>query len=194
MLHLKLPTDPRWVNLAEMALEDVLTDHAWCEQKAATSGITLIVAKPGHRKLVDEMTALVAEEWGHFRKVLREIKIRQLTLGPPRKDDYVIALGKFKWIGRSKDERLVDQLLMNALIEARSCERFRLLALHLNDEKLREFYHEFMISEAGHYRTFMELADEFMESEKVKKRWEAWLNFEAEVMQGLAIRGDRVHG
>lgn len=179
--------------MAEMSMAEILTDHAWCEQKAATSGITMIIARPGHARLVQEMTALVAEEWGHFRKVLKELNQRNLPLGKSRTDDYVVQLNKFKKIGGSSDERFSDQLLMNALIEARSCERFRLLSISLTDDYFRNFYHEFMVSEAGHYRTFIDLAKEFYPEEKVKARWEEWLIYEAEVMRQLPLRGERVH-
>lgn len=76
MLGLKLPTDPRWVNIAEKSLEEILTDHAFCEQKAASSGISLIIKYPEKKRVVEEVTPLVAEEWGHFRRVLKEMDKR----------------------------------------------------------------------------------------------------------------------
>ena len=193
MLGLKLPTDPRWVNLAEKSLEEILTDHAYCEQKAATSCISLIQQYPDKEKMVKELVPIVTEEWGHFRMVLRELEKRDLKLGHQRKDEYVNALLQFQKKGGSRNERLVERLLVCALIEARSCERFRLLSLHIADEELREFYHKLMVSEAGHYRLFIDLAKLYGEEENVKARWQEYLNYEAEVMENLELRGDRVH-
>ena len=149
MLGLKLPTDPRWVNIAEKSIEEILIDHAFCEQKAATSGISLIIRFPDKEKLVQEVTPLVAEEWGHFRKVLKEMTKRNIKLGKTRKDDYVLGLQKHMKKGDTVIQ-LLESLLVCALIEARSCERFRLLSLYCSDEYLKGFYHEFMVSEAGH--------------------------------------------
>lgn len=192
MLGLKLPTDPRWVNIAEKSIEEILVDHAYCEQKAATTGISLIVRFPDLPKLVQEVTPLVAEEWGHFRRVLKEMAKRGVSLGKTRKDEYVLGLQAHMIKGNSKLQ-LIEQLLVCALIEARSCERFRLLSLYCSDESLRGFYHEFMVSEAGHYRMFIDLAKEYYPEEQVKKRWQEWLDIEAKVLAGLELRGDRVH-
>ncbi len=193
MLGLKLATDPRWANIAEKSLEEILTDHAFCEQKAATSGISLIVHHSDKEDIVDEVTPLVAEEWGHFRKVLKELKRRGLTLGAQRKDEYVNQLMLVKKKGLHRNEALLEDLLIFAMIEARSCERFRLLSLHVEDEELRSFYHEFMVSEAGHYRMFIDLAKKYFPAEQVKNRWNEILDAEAEIMKGLELRGDRVH-
>lgn len=193
MLGLKLPTDPRWVNLAEKDLEEILTDHAYCEQKAATSCISLIQQYPERKEMVDELAPIVTEEWGHFRMVLRELDKRNLELGRQRKDEYVNALLNFQKKGGSRDDRLLEKLLTCALIEARSCERFRLLSLYINDEDLKEFYHKFMVSEAGHYRLFIDLAKQYFGEERVKKRWQEYLDREAEIMKELELRGDRMH-
>ena len=193
MLGLKLPTDPRWVNLAEITLEDILTDHAYCEQKAATSCISLIQSYPDKVEMVEALAPIVTEEWGHFRLVLAELKKRGLQLGRQRKDEYVNALMQFEQKGGSREDRLVERLLICALIEARSCERFRLLSLHLSEEKLKEFYHGFMVSEAGHYRLFIELANTYGIPAKVKERWQAYLEYEAGIMQSIEPRGDRMH-
>lgn len=193
MLGLKLPTDPRWVNLAEKSLEEILTDHAYCEQKAATSCISLIQLYPEHERLVEELSPIVTEEWGHFRMVLAELKKRNLDLGKQRKDLYVNALLATQKKGGSKQDRLLEKLLTCALIEARSCERFRLLSLHLDEENLRKFYHHFMVSEAGHYRLFIDLAKEYCGQEAVQKRWPEYLEAEAEIMKNLELRGDRMH-
>ena len=193
MLGLKLPTDPRWVNIAEKSIDEVLIDHAYCEQKAATSGISLIVRFSEYEAVVEQVTPIVAEEWGHFRKVLKELKKRGFSLGPQRKDDYVNQLMSFQQKGGGKDKSLLENLLICALIEARSCERFRLLSTQLTDPDLRTFYHEFMVSEAGHYRLFLDLAYHYLPQEEVKQRWQAYLDFEGKMIQTLALRGDRMH-
>lgn len=193
ILGLRLPTDPRWVNLAGISLEAILTDHAYCEQKAATSCITLIQRYPDREKLVTELSPVVTEEWGHFRLVLAELLKRGLRLGKQRKDLYVNKLLEFQKKGGSPEERLLDQLLTMALIEARSCERFKRLSEGLDDAYLRKFYRRFMESEAGHYTLFIDLAETYINREKVRKRWAEWLNYEAEVMQSTAVRGDRIH-
>ncbi len=193
MLHLQLVTDPRWVNLAEKSIEEILTDHAYCEQKAASSCISLIQNYPHLEKLVEELSPIVTEEWSHFRSVLRELKKRNLKLGKQRKDDYVNELMKHQKKDGSPEERLLDKLLIFALIEARSCERFKLLSEGLNDAYLRKFYRGFMESEAGHYTLFMELAREYINPDKVKKRWAEWIAIETDIMSNLVVRGDRMH-
>lgn len=193
MLGLKLPTDPRWVNIAEKSIDEVLIDHAYCEQKAATSGISLIVRFSEYEEVVEKVTPLVAEEWGHFRKVLKELKKRGFALGPQRRDEYVNKLIAFQQKGGGKEKSLLENLLICALIEARSCERFRLLSTQLEDEALRVFYHEFMVSEAGHYRMFLDLAYHYLPQDEVKERWQAYLDFEEEMIRDLALRGDRMH-
>jgi tRNA-(ms[2]io[6]A)-hydroxylase len=193
MLGLKLPTDPRWVNLAEMSIEDILTDHAYCEQKAATFCISLISQYPDKFEMVEALAPIVTEEWGHFRMVLKEIKDRNLNLGHQRKDEYVNALMKFQKKGGSYDDRLLERLLTCALIEARSCERFRLLSLHISDDNLKEFYHKFMVSEAGHYRMFIDLAKKLAGEKKALDRWAEFLAFEKELLSSMELRGDRMH-
>ncbi|NDC30221.1 MAG: tRNA-(ms[2]io[6]A)-hydroxylase [Bacteroidetes bacterium] len=193
MLGLKLATDPAWVNIAEKSIEDILVDHAYCEQKAASNGISIIIKYPEKEKLVNEITAIVAEEWGHFRKVLKELEKRGYKFGHKRKDEYVNEL--LKWIRKSGNhqDQMIDRLMVCAMIEARSCERFRLLSLHIEDEDLKKFYHEFMVSEAGHYITFINLAKEYEKEEVVMKRWDDMLEYEAEIIYSLDQRGDRVH-
>lgn len=193
ILGLQLPTDPRWVDLAGISLEDILTDHAWCEQKAATSCISLIQRYSAKEKLVQELSPIVTEEWGHFRLVLAELQKRGLTLGRQRKDEYVNRLMEFQQKGGSEEERLLDRLLIFALIEARSCERFKRLSEGLQDEYLSQFYRRFMESEAGHYHLFIALAETYIDKTVVRRRWKEWLDFEAGVMQGLELRGDRIH-
>jgi tRNA 2-(methylsulfanyl)-N6-isopentenyladenosine37 hydroxylase len=193
MLRLKLPTDPRWVGIAEMQIEDILVDHAYCEQKAASSCISLILRFNDLDELVDTLTPIVAEEWGHFERVLEQIRKRGMTFGPPRKDEYVVKLAEFVKKGGSRKQHLTEHLLMNALIEARSCERFKLLSKNIQDEDLKKFYYELMISEAGHYVTFIELARTYQDPELVNKRWQEWLDYEAEVLKNIGIRGDRMH-
>jgi len=193
MLGLKLPTDPRWANLAEKSLEDILSDHAYCEQKAASTGISLIQRYADKEELVAQVAPLVTEEWGHFRQVLAELKKRGLKLGKQRKDEYAIQLFKFERKGGSRDDQLLEKLLVSAMIEARSCERFRVLSLNIADNSLQKFYHDLMISEAGHYRMFIELAEYYCSKEKMKIRWQEYLEAEAEIMKQLELRGDRVH-
>lgn len=192
-LGLKLPTDPRWVDLAGMDLAEILSDHAYCEQKAATSCISLVQAYPEKEKLVEDVAPIVTEEWGHFRMVLAELKKRGLKLGRQRKDEYVNKLLDFQRKGVSREEALLERLLICALIEARSCERFRLLSLHIADEDLRGWYHKFMVAEAGHYRLFLDLAELYFDKEKVRDRWLEYLKYEAGIMQQLTPRGDRMH-
>jgi tRNA-(ms[2]io[6]A)-hydroxylase len=193
MLGLKLPTDPRWVNVAEKNIGEILIDHAYCEQKAASSCISLIIQYPEKEKLREVLMPVVSEEWAHFRMVLKEMNTRGIELGKQRRDEYVHQLYNSMRHGGSRDEQLGERLFLNALIEARSCERFRILSLEISDESLREFYHELMISEAGHYVNFIDLAKEYLTPEYVKTRWEEWLETEAEVIRNLEVRGDRVH-
>lgn len=193
ILGLQLPTDPRWVNLAERSLEEILTDHAYCEQKAATACISLIQRYNDKEKLVAELSPIVTEEWGHFRSVLSEIKKRKLKLGRQRKDEYVNELLKFEIKGGSEDDRLLDKLLICALIEARSCERFKRLSEGLEDRYLKTFYRKFMESEAGHYALFIDLAETYIDKKIVRKRWKEWLEYEADLMKRLDVRGDRMH-
>ena len=157
MLHLKLPTDPRWVNLAEKSLEEILTDHAYCEQKAASNCISLIQKYPEKERLVTDLSPIVTEEWGHFRQVLAELQKRNLQLGLQRKDEYVNQLLLHVRKGGDRELRLMDLLLVAALIEARSCERFRLLSEKMEDDYFREFYRKFMIAEANHYVLFYKI-------------------------------------
>ena len=193
VLGLQLPTDPRWVNIAEKNLEDILVDHAYCEQKAASSCISLIIRFPEKDKLVEMLTAVVAEEWSHFERVVEQLKKRGYGLSPQRKDEYVIALLKTARSGGSRDRQMLDQLLINALIEARSCERFKLLWKNIADPELQKFYYELMVSEAGHYKNFIRLAKEYIPAEEVDERWKELLRLEADIIRNLEVRPDRMH-
>ena len=193
ILKLQLPTDPRWVTLVDKNLEDILVDHAYCEQKAASSCISLIVQFPERTQLVDTLTPIVAEEWEHFNRVLIQLRKRGFSLGKKRTDAYAVALGKQERKGGRIERQLMDKLLINALIEARSCERFKILWKNLQDEELKQFYYELMASEAGHYVTFIKLAKEYMPEDVVKARWEELLNIEAEIIAGMEVRPDRMH-
>jgi tRNA-(ms[2]io[6]A)-hydroxylase len=192
-MGLRLPTDPRWVNLAQKSLEEILTDHAYCEQKAASTCISLIQQYPERERLVRELAPVVTEEWGHFRQVLREMQRLELPLGRQRKDEYVNRLLASLPKGLSREQNLLERLLVAALIEARSCERFRLLSLHLEDPYWRQFYHQFMVSEAGHYHLFLDLAREYFPQEQVASRWKAWLATEASIMADMQPSGSRMH-
>lgn len=193
ILGLKMPTDPRWVNLASISLEEILTDHAFCEQKAATQCISLIQIYADKPELVNALSPIVTEEWGHFRMVWSEMKKRGYQLKGQRKDEYVNLLLQSKPKNLPMQDRMLHQLMICALIEARSCERFRLLSEQLEDEQLRKFYHKFMVSEAGHYRLFIDLAEQYYDHEKVRTAWKQWLSIEAEVLKSLVPRGDRMH-
>lgn len=193
ILGLQLPTDPRWVDLANLSLEAILTDHAYCEQKAATTCITLIQKYPDKEKLVSDLAPIVSEEWGHFRLVLNELKKRKLHLGRQRRDEYVNKLLEFQKKGGHPEDRFLDQMLTMALIEARSCERFKRLSEGLPDAYMRNFYRRFMESEAGHYTLFIELAETYVNKEKVRERWKEWLAYETGIMKELEVRGDRIH-
>lgn len=194
MLGLKLETDPNWVNIAEKNIEEVLTDHAWCEQKAATNAISIVIGYPYHTDLVDELLSLSKEELSHFEQVHNKIKERGYTLGFERKDDYVNELYKYMRKGHKKEIVLIDRLLFSAIIEARSCERFKLLSQHINDEDLRKFYHELMISEANHYTTFLAFARKYgKDVEDVDARWQQWLEYEARVVKSYG-KSETIHG
>jgi tRNA-(ms[2]io[6]A)-hydroxylase len=193
ILGLQLPSDPRWVNLAGLQLDEILTDHAYCEQKAATTCISLIQRYPDRLELVEELAPIVTEEWGHFRMVLAELKKRNLQLGKQRKDVYVNKLLEFQKKDGSVEDRFLDRLLIMALIEARSCERFKRLSEGLDDEYMRNFYRKFMESEAGHYTLFINLSELYLPKAKVRKRWGEWLKYEKELMESAEVRGDRIH-
>lgn len=193
VLGLQMPTDPRWVNIAQMNIEDILVDHAYCEQKAASSCISMIVQYPERSELVEVMTPVVAEEWSHFERVVEQLTKRGYKLGKPRKDEYVIKIQKIIKKGGSEEQRLVEKLLLNALIEARSCERFKLLHQNIEDEELQKFYYELMVSEAGHYKNFIQLAKQYMPEEYVQTRWKEFLVEEARILESLEVRADRMH-
>ena len=193
MLGLKLPSDPRWVNIAEKNLEEILSDHAFCEQKAASTAISLIVSFPEYTELVKEMIALVEEEMSHFKMVHDLIIERGFSLGRDRKDAYVLKLLQFFPKGGSRTTQLVHRLLLAALIEARSCERFRLLSEHLEDKKLANFYRKLMISEANHYTSFLGFARQYGNKEEVNQKWDNLLEFEADIMKSLNI-SESIHG
>jgi len=193
MLGLKLPTDPRWVNIVEKNVEDILTDHAFCEQKAASTAISFIVSFPEYSDLVTEMTALVKEEISHFKMVHDRILANGWVLGRDRRDDYVLQLIKFFPKGGSRTTQLVHRLLYAALIEARSCERFRLLSEELEDKELAQFYYKLMVSEANHYTMFLGFARQYGNREEVDQKWQDLLTFEAEIIKGLS-KSETIHG
>jgi tRNA-(ms[2]io[6]A)-hydroxylase len=193
MLGLKLPTDPRWVNIVAKNIEEILTDHAYCEQKAASTAISLIVSFPEYTELVKEMTALVKEEMGHFKMVHDRIINNGWVLGRDRKDEYVIQLTTFFPKGGSRTTQLVHRLLYAALIEARSCERFRLLSEQLQDKELAEFYRKLMISEANHYTMFLGFARKYGDRKEVDQKWQDLLDFEAQIMKDLSKK-EIIHG
>jgi tRNA 2-(methylsulfanyl)-N6-isopentenyladenosine37 hydroxylase len=193
MLGLKLLTDPRWANIAESNIEEILTDHAWCEQKAASNAITLITQNPELEDLVHELTAIAIEEMQHFQMVIDIIKDRGYTLGRERKDDYVGQLMKFSKKDGSRNQAFIDRLLFAAMIEARSCERFRVLYQNIKDEFLAKFYYDLMVSEANHYTTFLNFAKKYATDVDVDKRWKEWLDFEGQLIQSYGNK-EFIHG
>ncbi len=193
MLGLKLPTDPRWVNIVESNIEEILTDHAWCEQKAATNALSLIINNPNYTEMVTALISLAKEELEHFEQVHNLIKARGKTLGLERKDDYVNELYKFMQKGGSRKSSLVDRLLFSAMIEARSCERFRVLSENIKDKELAKFYRDLMISEAGHYTTFIGFARQYGDGIDIDKRWKEWLEFEASIINNYGKK-ETIHG
>ncbi len=194
MLGLKLPTDPRWVNIVQKNINEILCDHAFCEQKAASTAISLIVSFPEYTDLIKEMIVLVKEEMSHFKMVHDLILERGETLGRDRKDEYVIKLLKFFPKGGSRNTQLVHRLLYAALIEARSCERFRLLSEELEDKKLADFYRKLMISEANHYTMFLKFARQYGDDlDEVNNKWQELLIYEAEIMKDLSVN-ETIHG
>jgi tRNA-(ms[2]io[6]A)-hydroxylase len=193
MLGLKLPTDPRWVNIVEKNLEEILTDHAWCEQKAASNAITIITYNPELTDLVDDLLALVKEELSHFEQVFNIIKERGYTLGRERKDSYVNELYQFMQKGGSRNASFVDRMLFSAMIEARSCERFKVLSENIEDVELAKFYYDLMASEASHYTTFISYARKYGTDVDVDKRWKEWLEHEAKVIANYG-KQETIHG
>lgn len=193
MFKLKLPTDPRWANIAEDNIQEILTDHAWCEQKAATNAIGLITMLPERPDIVKELLAIAQEELEHFGQVLEIITKRGYTFGRTRKDDYVNELVNFIQKGGHRDTLIVDKMLFAAMIEARSCERFKVLTENIKDEELKTFYKELMISEANHYTTFIGFARQLGDPEKVNKRWEEWLKYEAGIIKSYGNK-ETIHG
>jgi tRNA-(ms[2]io[6]A)-hydroxylase len=194
MLKLRLPTDPRWVNIAEKNLEEILTDHAYCEQKAASTAISLIVQFPEYTELVSKMSELAQEEMEHFQRVHQIMEKRNIPLGRERKDEYIHELKKyFSNGGRSRLDVLIDKLLFAAMIEARSCERFRVLSENIQDEELADFYHELMKSEAGHYSMFLLLAKKYGDPDDVEERWQKFLDYESDVI-AMFGKSERIHG
>ncbi len=193
MLGLKLKTDPRWVTIVESNIEEILTDHAWCEQKAATNVITLITQNSEHEELVTSLLEIAKEELEHFQMVHNIIKERGLTLGRERKDHYVNELFKFLKKDGSRNDAFVDRLLFSAMIEARSCERFKVLSQNIKDPELAQFYKDLMISEAGHYTTFLGFAKKYSEKVNVDKRWKEWLEFEGELITNYG-KTETIHG
>jgi tRNA-(ms[2]io[6]A)-hydroxylase len=193
MLGLKLPTDPRWVNIVEKNIEEILTDHAYCEQKAASNAISCIISFHDYPDVVDEMVRIAREEMEHFGMVHQELQKRGLTLGRERKDPYVQDLAGFIFRGGNREQQLVDRMLFAAMIEARSCERFRLLSEEISDESLREFYRSLMESEAEHYTTFITFARKYAKTVDVDARWKAFLEFESTLMDKYG-KQETIHG
>ena len=193
MLHLKLPTDPRWVNIVEKNIVEILTDHAFCEQKAASNAISIVVKHPEKTEMVTALLELAKEELTHFQMVHQKLVERGFVLGKERKDEYVNLLYDFMRRGGSRLTQLIDRLLFAAMIEARSCERFRVLSENIKDADLAAFYRELMISEANHYTLFIGFAYQYAEGENIDKRWQEWLTYEGEIINKFGVR-ETIHG
>jgi tRNA-(ms[2]io[6]A)-hydroxylase len=193
MFKLKLPTDPRWVNIVEKNIEEILTDHAFCEQKAASNAISIVVKHPEKSDLVTGVLEIAQEELTHFQQVHAKLLERGYVMGKERKDEYVNLLYSFQRGGGSRSQQLVDRLLFSAMIEARSCERFKVLSENINDEDLRVFYRDLMISEANHYTTFLGYAKQYANGEDVEKRWQEWLDYEGEIIAQFGKK-ETIHG
>ena len=193
MLGLQLPTDPRWVNIVEKNIEEILVDHAYCEQKAASTAISLIIGFPEKTELVQAMVELVNEEMSHFKMVHDLLIERGMVLGRERKDEYVNQLMHFFPKGGSREDHLVHKLLYAALIEARSCERFRLLSEKLEDKQLARFYKKLMISEANHYAMFLQFARTYGGRKQTDQKWKALLDFEGELIKSFGKK-ETMHG
>ena len=181
------------MNIVESNIDEILTDHAFCEQKAATNAISLIVNFPECSDLVDAMTELAKEELTHFEMVHQRIRARGKQLGRERRDEYVNELYAFVRKGHKREIVLVDRLLFSAMIEARSCERFRVLSENIADKDLAAFYHELMISEANHYTMFIKLAKQYANGLDVDARWNEYLEYEATVIAKYGKR-ETIHG
>ena len=193
MLGLKLATDPRWAAIVEGNIDEILSDHAWCEQKAATNCISIIISNPEKTEMIETLTEIAREELSHFGMVVEKIKQRGKVLGIERRDDYVNELYKFMKKGATRNIAMVDRLLFAAMIEARSCERFHVLSENLKDEELKKFYHELMISEANHYTVFIGLAKKYSTEVDVETRWQQWLDYEAQVISNYGKK-EKIHG
>ena len=193
MFRLKLPTDPRWANIANGNLEEILTDHAWCEQKAVSNAITLITMMPEYSDIMTGLIEIAREELEHFEQVHEIIKSRGWTLGRERKDSYVNELYAFMKKGGSRQQQLVERLLFAAMIEARSCERFKVLSDNIDDKELAVFYRELMISEANHYTAFLGYANQLDSGIDIKARWDEWLEHEAKIIASYG-NSEAIHG
>lgn len=195
MLALLCPTDPRWTECVERDLDGLLRDHAHCEIKAAQSALSL-VARFGAEDpdLVAPLVALAHEETEHFEAVHARIRARGGVMSHPGSDEYVAALRRAAGADRDDgQDPLLDRLLISALVEARSCERFKLLSERLGDASLRAFYRELMGSEAKHFRLFAGLAEGRFGADAARARLEVLAGREA-VVAGKLPLGPTVHG
>ncbi|MBM3917258.1 MAG: tRNA-(ms[2]io[6]A)-hydroxylase [Sphingomonadales bacterium] len=196
MLGLQMATDPRWVRIVEKNIEEILVDHAYCEQKAASNAISMIVQYPQYTDLVEAMSAICKEEMEHFELVHQKLKDRGLQLGFERKDPYVNDLALYLKRGKvnsTPEGVFVNKMLFAAMIEARSCERFKILSEEIDDADLRKFYRELMESEARHYTTFLAFARKYGQGIDVDKAWKDFLAYEAELMASYGKK-ETMHG
>ncbi|MEN8777473.1 MAG: tRNA-(ms[2]io[6]A)-hydroxylase [Polaribacter sp.] len=183
MLGLQFETETSWAEIAKVNLQQILTDHAFLEQKAASNAVSIIINYSEETELVKEMSSIAIEEMQHFKMVHLLMVKRGMVLGREQKNDYAVRLQKFFPKTKNRTDALVQRLLVAALIEARSCERFKVFSENMEDEELKKFYKNLMISEANHYTTFLKFARDYQDREIVDKKWEALLAFEAEMMK-----------
>ena len=211
MFCLTSPTDPAWAREAAADLDAVLIDDAHCEMKAATNAMSLVMRHPSDLALVRALTELAREELDHFRRVLHFIDRRGLDLGAPPVDAYAAELRTaMNRLPQANIPNLVDRLLVGALIEARSCERFKLLLDVLpagTPSEIRVLYDELFACEARHYRTYVDLATQALRASwneagerdvesAIATRLGLLADAEGQIVRGLAARDTRatVHG
>ena len=180
MLHLAVPTDSGWLPRALTDISELLLDHAHCEQKAAGNAVALLFRYPQHAFLMSPLAELAREELAHFQQVLALLDARGERFRPQRASPYA---GRLRQVVRAPEpQRLLDTLLCSAVIEARSCERFQLLAGGLPDAELAAFYRGLLASEARHHQMFLELADVLVPPDEVRVRLDEIAAYEASVL------------
>lgn len=185
-LPLQPATSPEWVACVLADFDAFLLDHAACERKASAMAMSFVVKYPDHPKMLEPMIAVAREELAHYHEVFRMIQRRGIPLRPDEKDPYVKGLQRHA--RHSRAEHLLDKLMMAAVIEARGCERFHVIAQHLPTEELRRYYDKLAREEAGHFRVFLKMAKMYYDDAVVDARLKDYIGFEQEVVDTLPIR------